>query len=195
MISAERSAEPAMRASITVRNATIADLSSIRDIYQYHVLNSLAAFDEIPPDLGEFEAKFSSIGERGLPFLVAQLAGEVVGYSFVTPYRGRSAHRFSVEDSIYVRQDMCGCGVGKMLLGELVNICAKLGYRQMIAIVGNSENIASIRLHETLGFHQVGTLQGVGFKFERWVNTVIMQRKLGEGVASLPLALPMKEVG
>lgn len=178
---------------VNVRDATDDDLPSVRDIYSFHVLNSLAAFDELPPDLEEMKSKYESIRDKGLPFLVAQIAGEVAGYTYVTPYRGRSAHRFSLENSIYVRQDKRGCGLGKALLGELVQRCEALGYRQLIAIVGDSANTASIRLHSSMGFKQIGTLDGVGFKFGRWVNTVIMQRQLGEGIATLPAAPPMHQ--
>jgi L-amino acid N-acyltransferase YncA len=123
---------------------------------------------------------------RGLPYLVALVAGEVAGYGYCTLYRTRSAYRYALEDSIYVRKDMVGRGVGRLLLGELVRRCEGLGYRQMIAVIGDSGNAASIGVHASLGFLRVGTLRSVGFKFGRWVDSVLMQRPLGNGDGTPP---------
>jgi len=122
----------------------------------------------------------------GLPWLVADLGGVVAGYGYCSLYRARSAYRYALEDSVYVRDDLHGKGVGTTLLRELIARCEKLGYRQLIAVIGDSGNAASINLHAAAGFLRVGTLRSVGFKFGRWVDSVFMQRTLGEGDASRP---------
>jgi phosphinothricin acetyltransferase len=123
---------------------------------------------------------------RGLPYLVADLEGTVAGYGYCSPYRARSAYRYALEDSVYVREDMAGRGVGAALLGALVERCTVLGYRQLVAIIGDSAHEASIGLHASLGFVRVGTLRSVGYKHGRWVDSVIMQRPLGPGDGAPP---------
>jgi phosphinothricin acetyltransferase len=122
--------------------------------------------------------RYDEVRARGLPYLVAHVAGQVAGYGYCTLYRTRSAYRYALEDSLYVRKDMVGRGVGRLVLAELVRRCEGLGYRQMIAVIGDSGNAASIGVHASLGFLRVGTLRSVGFKFGRWVDSVLMQRAL-----------------
>jgi phosphinothricin acetyltransferase len=126
------------------------------------------------------------VSRRGLPWLVAELGGSVAGYGYCALYRARSAYRYSLEDSVYVRPDAQGKGVGRRILQELIARCEALGYRQIVAVIGDSANAASINLHASLGFLRVGTLRSAGFKFGRWVDSVLMQRPLGRGDASPP---------
>lgn len=172
----------------TLREAQPADLAAVRRIYAHHVLNGLASFELEPPDEAEMRRRREAVAERGLPFLVAELRGEVRGFAYAGPYRARPAYRFTVEDSVYVAPDALGHGLGRALLGELIRRCGALGFRQMVAVIGDSGNRASIRLHEALGFSHAGLLRSVGFKFGRWVDSVLMQRGLGEGDAIPPVA-------
>ena len=170
------------------RNAAAADLGAIHAIYAHHVLNGLASFEEAPPAPEEMRRRFDDIVGRGLPFLALELEGEVAGYGYCAPYRARSAYRYALEDSVYVRSDRVGRGVGRAILGELIGRSAGLGYRQLVAVIGDSANTPSIALHAGQGFVRVGTLRSVGFKFGRWVDSVIMQRPLGPGDATRPLS-------
>jgi L-amino acid N-acyltransferase YncA len=150
------------------------------------VLHGLASFEEEPPSVDELARRYRDVAARGLPYLVAEYGAEVVGYGYCSPYRARSAYRYALEDSIYLREDMAGRGIGKRLLEELIRRCAGLGYRQIIAVIGDSANAASIGVHAACGFLRVGTLRSVGFKFGRWVDSVYMQRPLGPGDATTP---------
>ena len=170
------------------RPATPADLGAIHAIYAHHVLNGLASFEETPPAPEEMRRRLDDIVGRGLPYLALELDGELAGYGYCAPYRPRSAYRYALEDSVYVRADMVGRGVGRAILGELIVRCAGLGYRQLVAVIGDSANAASVALHASQGFLRVGTLRSVGFKFGRWVDSVIMQRPLGAGDATPPLS-------
>ena len=161
-------------------------MPAIQSIYAHHVLHGLASFEEEPPPVEEIERRYRDVTGRGLPYLVAELGGVVAGYGYCAPYRARSAYRYALEDSVYVRHDMTGRGVGKRLLDELIARCAALGYRQVIAVIGDSANVASIGVHAACGFLRVGTLRSVGFKFGRWVDSVFMQRPLGPGDATKP---------
>jgi len=163
-----------------------ADLPAIQAIYAHHVSTGLASFEEVPPSLEEMRRRYDEVRERGLPYLTAELGGQVAGYGYCTLYRARSAYRNSLEDSIYIRQDMLGRGIGRLLLAELVRRCEGLGYRQMIAVIGDSANSASIGVHASQGFLRVGTLRSSGFKFGRWVDSVLMQRPLGPGDGTPP---------
>lgn len=162
------------------------DAAAITAIYAHHVLHGVASFEEVPPDCAEIARRRDAIIERGLPYMVAEREERVVGYCYASPYRTRSAYRFTLEDSIYVDAAVIGRGIGRALLSELIERCAALGYRQMVAVIGGSEQWPSIRLHEALGFARVGVLPAVGFKFGGWVDTVLMQRSLGEGAATAP---------
>jgi L-amino acid N-acyltransferase YncA len=171
---------------VQIRPACDADLAAIRGIYAHHVLHGLASFEEAPPDLDEIRRRYGEVTALGLPWLVAEEAGEVAGYAYCAPYRTRSAYRYSLEDSVYVGDGRQRRGIGRMLLAELIARCAALGYRQMIAVIGDSANAASIRLHARLGFLRVGTLRSAGWKFGRWVDSVLMQRPLGPGDMTPP---------
>ena len=150
------------------------------------MLEGLASFEEAPPTLDEMRRRHGDCVGRGLPWLVADFGGSVAGYGYCSPYRARSAYRYSLEDSVYVRADAQGKGVGGALLRELIARCEALGYRQMIAVIGDSANAASINLHARLGFLRAGMLRAAGFKFGRWVDSVLMQRPLGPGDATPP---------
>ena len=171
---------------VEIRPAKPDDLAAIHAIYSHHVLNGLASFEEEPPSRDEIARRFREVTGGGLPWIVAQYGTEAVGYGYCSLYRTRSAYRHSLEDSIYVKPGMEGKGIGKLLLAELIRRCEGLGYRQIIAVIGDSGNAASINLHAAAGFLRVGTLRSVGFKFGRWVDSVIMQRPLGRGDATTP---------
>ena len=169
-----------------IRDAAEADMPEVQAIYAHHVLRGLASFEEIAPGVDELRQRRESALARGLPYLVAELDGRVVGYAYATPYRARSAYRHSIEDSVYVREGFGGKGIGAALLAALIRRCEEGPWRQMVAVIGDSANAASIGLHRKLGFRVVGTLEAVGFKFGRWVDSVLMQRALGEGSQNLP---------
>jgi L-amino acid N-acyltransferase YncA len=177
-------AEPRAAAGVQVRPAELRDLPAIQVIYAHHVLTGFASFEEVAPTLEEMRRRYDDVARRGLPYLVAELEGALAGYGYCSPYRARSAYRFSLEDSVYVRDDLQGRGVGKALLSELINRAEQIGCRQMIAVIGDSAHAASIGLHAAAGFLRVGTLRSVGFKFGRWVDSVLMQRSLGDGDAT-----------
>lgn len=171
----------------TLRVAAPDDLPAIERIYAHHVLTGLASFEDQPPDLAEMERRFADVRGRGLPWLAAEdEAGRIAGFAYAAPYRLRTAYRYTLEDSIYVAPDSLRRGFGRALLGALIAGCAALGYRQMVAVIGDSANRASIRLHEGLGFRQAGLLPATGFKFQRWVDVVLMQRALGPGDTTPP---------
>lgn len=171
---------------LSIRDAAAADMAAIAGIYRVHVLHGLASFEVEPPSAAEMDARRRAIQEDGLPYYVAELGGTVAGYAYAARYRTRIAYRHTVEDSIYVSPDCGRRGVGLALLNATIDRCTALGYRQMLAVIGDSANRASIRLHEKAGFREVGTLQSVGFKLGRWVDSVLMQRPLGAGDTALP---------
>jgi phosphinothricin acetyltransferase len=173
-------------ASGTVREAVASDAPRIAAIYAHHVLHGLASFETEPPDGAEIARRLGEVRARGLPYLVAEADGRVVGYAYAAPYRSRPAYRYTVENSVYVDRDCTGRGVGRQLLERLVAAAAACGCRQMIAVIGDSANRPSIALHESCGFARVGLLPAVGFKFGRWVDSVLMQRALGAGDATPP---------
>jgi len=175
-------------ATISIRPVIAADLDAIQRIYAHHVLYGLASFEETPPDAAELTRRWRAIADAGLPYLCAtdSADGTIVGYAYAGPYRPRSAYRFSVEDSVYVAPGAAGRGIGRALLRRLIDICTDLGKRQMIAVIGDSGNTASIALHRACGFELAGTFVAIGFKHGRWVDSVLMQRPLGPGSDSLP---------
>jgi L-amino acid N-acyltransferase YncA len=154
-------------------------MAQLQAIYAHHVLHGTASFEEQPPALAEMLRRRADVLARGLPYLVAESDGRLVGYSYATPYRARSAYRFSIENSVYVAPGLVRAGIGRALLTELIARCEAGEWRQMIAVIGDSRNAASIALHERLGFRMVGTLRNVGRKFGRWLDTVLMQREFG----------------
>jgi phosphinothricin acetyltransferase len=174
----------------TVRSAADADLPAVQAIYAHHVLHGSASFETVPPDLAEMARRHAEITGRGMPYLVAEEGGEILGYAYAGPYRPRAAYRFTLEDSVYVAEGAAGRGVGRLLLDRLIADATALGYRQMLAVIGDSGNLGSIVLHQRAGFTHLGTLRSVGFKFGRWLDVVLMQRALGTGDAELPEAPP-----
>src|SRR6516165_3849383 len=173
---------------VVIRPSREGDVGQIAAIYRHHVLHGLASFEEIPPDADELAARRRAILARGLPYLVAERSRRVLGYCYAGPYRLRSAYRFTLEDSIYIDQAEVGRGLGRGLLTTLLDRCAELGYRQMVAVIGGSDTWPSIRLHAALGFTRIGILPAVGFKFGSWVDIVLMQRALGPGSTTAPEA-------
>jgi L-amino acid N-acyltransferase YncA len=171
---------------VQVRPALEADLPAIQAIYAHHVLKGLASFEEEPPSLEEIRRRHAEVTRAGFPYLAADFGGALAGYGYCSLYRTRSAYRFALEDSVYVRADVVGKGVGRRILEELVARCEKLGARQLVAVIGDSANTASIGLHASCGFLRVGTLRSVGFKHGRWVDSVFMQRPLSSGDGTPP---------
>jgi phosphinothricin acetyltransferase len=170
-----------------VRAASLEDLGAIARIYAHHVRHGLATFEEVPPTIEELRARRSAVLDSGLPYLVAELRGAVVGYAYAAPYRLRPAYRYTIEDSVYVEEELCGMGLGSALLAALIGCCETGPWRQMLAVIGDGANGGSIALHRRMGFGHVGTFASVGFKLGRWVDTVLMQRALGTGAARPPL--------
>lgn len=166
---------------VQVRPALEADVSAVRAIYAHHVLTGTGTFEEDAPDEDEMRARFRTVTARGLPYLVAETAGGVLGFAYAAPFRPRSAYRFTVENSVYVHPAAVGRGIGRRLLAELVEHCAAQGYQEMVAVIGDAGNDRSIALHAALGFQPAGTLQRVGHKFGRWLDVIFMQRPLATG--------------
>ena len=171
---------------IVIRPATTADLAAITEIYAEAVAVGTASFEVMPPDEAEMAARFRNLAEGGYPYVVAERSGTVLGYGYAGPYRPRPAYRHTVEDSVYLAVDARGQGIGGALLRRLIDDATMLGLRQMVAVIGDSANEASIWLHKAAGFELTGTLKDVGFKHGRWLDTVIMQRALGPGASTLP---------
>ncbi len=171
---------------LLLRPAADGDIAGIQRIYAQHVLTGLASFEEVPPAADEIRRRWRAIADLGLPYIVAVADGALAGYAYAGPYRPRTAYRFAVEDSIYLDPAFQGRGIGRSLLAALIEETTRLGKRQMIAVIGDSANAASIGLHRSLGFVDSGVFRAVGFKFGRWVDSVLMQRALGPGAASLP---------
>jgi L-amino acid N-acyltransferase YncA len=169
-----------------IRDATEADVPDIQAIYAYHVLNGTGTFEEEPPPVEEMLRRFKKVVDHGYVWLVATDPTGVLGYGYYTPFRDRSAYRFTVEDSIYVRENVRGQGVGKALVSRLIELATTAGFRQMIAVIGDSENVGSIGVHASLGFHMIGAMKATGIKFGRWIDVVTMQRSLGKGDANIP---------
>jgi len=166
-------------AEIALRTAREDDLAAVTAIYALHVRTGTASFEVQAPDESEMARRWRAVIEQGRPYLVAVSGGRVVGYAYAGAYRPRPAYRFTVEDSVYVENETRCRGIGRALLGALIEASETAGARQMIAVIGDSANAASVRLHASLGFRQVGLLQSVGRKFERWLDVVLMQRALG----------------
>jgi L-amino acid N-acyltransferase YncA len=170
-----------------IRDATAADLPAITAIYAHHVRTGTGTFEEEPPDEAEMAARLHKVQNAGWAWLVAEAPdGTVLGFAYFTQLRDRSAYRCSAEDSIYVRDDVRGQGVGKALVEMLLLRAEAVGFRQMFAVIGDSENAGSIGLHVSLGFRQVGVLRAAGIKFGAWLDVVYMQRALGAGDRTLP---------
>ena len=170
-----------------IRPATEADLPFVTTIYEHAVLYGTATFELVPPDLAEMTRRFHALMEGGYPYFVAVLDGRVVGYAYAGAYRPRPAYRFTVENSIYLDPAIHRRGVGLQLMQRLISECEVRGYRQMIAVIGDSANAGSIGVHTKTGFRMIGTHPNVGLKFGRWLDTVMMQRALGEGATTVPV--------
>src|SRR6266853_1328862 len=168
------------------RPATAADLSAITEIYQHAVLYGTATFELLPPDLTEMTRRFGVLMDGGFPYFVALLEGRVVGYAYAGAYRPRPAYRFTVENSVYLQPAIHRQGIGLRLLQRLIAESEARGYRQMIAVIGDSANAGSIGVHTKCGFQMIGTHPNVGLKFGRWLDTVMMQLALGDGGTTLP---------
>jgi L-amino acid N-acyltransferase YncA len=172
--------------SAEIRAANAADLPAITEIYDHAVRHGTATFELIPPDLAEMTRRLGALMEGGFPYLVASLEGHVIGYAYAGAYRPRPAYRFTVENSVYLQPSIHRRGIGLQLLQKLIAESEARGYRQMIAVIGDSANAGSIGVHTRCGFQMIGTHPDVGFKFGRWLDTVMMQRALGDSGNTLP---------
>ena len=166
---------------IRIRDAEDDDMAAIAALYAHYVRIGAASFEENPPESAQMARRRAEVLERGLPYVVAETGGTILGFAYAGPFRHRSAYRYTVEDSVYVAPESQGLGAGRKMLNELVERCTRAGYRQMVAVIGDPENNASVAFHAAMGFRSVGTLHSIGFKFERWIDIVIMQRPLGAG--------------
>lgn len=164
-----------------IRASTPADITAAQAIYAHHVRTGTASFELEPPSIEEMARRRVALTDKGLPWLVAEQEGRMLGYAYAGPYRTRPAYDWTLEDSIYIHPDSHGQGIGKALLTRLIDECTALGYRQMVAVIGDSANAGSVGLHRSCGFHHAGLLQAVGWKFGRWIDSVLMQRSLGDG--------------
>jgi phosphinothricin acetyltransferase len=174
------------RGDAAIRGCEARDVGAVTDIYRHHVLRALATFEIDPPGDEEMACRRRAVVDGGFPYLVAERGGRIVGYAYAGPYRSRPAYRNTVESSVYVRSGCERQGIGRDLLRALLAACEGRDFRQVVAVIGDSANAASIGLHRDLGFRMVGTLQAAGFKFGRWVDVVLMQRALGAGDGTLP---------
>jgi L-amino acid N-acyltransferase YncA len=177
---------------VRIRPAVEQDISAVQEIYAHYVRLTTASFEDDPPTVAEMTARWQRVTARGLPYLVAVKGKTVVGYAYAAQFRERSGYRYTIEDSVYVAQDYLGRDVGNQLLAELIERCTALDFRQMIAVIGDSTNAASLGLHSRHGFFVIGALSSTCFKFGRWVDAVLMQRILGEGDTTLPAREPGK---
>jgi L-amino acid N-acyltransferase YncA len=172
--------------SPAIRPATLADLPAITRIYAHAVAQGTASFELTPPDEIEMARRMQALFARDMPYFVAELDGLVAGYAYAGLYRERPGYRFTLEDSIYIAPDRQRRGIGHALLATLIAVAEAKGFRQMIGVIGDSDNAGSIALHAAQGFQYIGTLPNTGFKFGRWLDTVLMQRPLGPGAATTP---------
>ena len=170
-----------------IRPSTPADVPALTAIYQWNVLNGTGTFELEAPDGAGMASRRDDVLAKGLPWLVAERGGAVLGYAYANHFRPRRAYRFCLEDSIYLAPDAQGQGLGRLLLAELMARCEAAGARQMLAVIGDSANVGSIGVHRTLGFDHVGTMKAAGWKFDRWLDVVIMQKSLGPGAGAAPV--------
>ena len=172
--------------ALLIRPSREDDVLTIAGIYGWHVLNGTGTFEIEPPDEAETQRRREAVLGNGMPWLVAEREGVVVGYAYANLFRPRRAYRFCLEDSIYLHPEASGRGIGRLLLAELMARCEAAGARQMLAVIGDSQNQGSIALHRALGFEPAGVLKSAGWKFERWIDVVMMQRSLGPGDSAAP---------
>jgi phosphinothricin acetyltransferase len=173
-------------ANLLIRPSTDADVAAAQAIYADNVLHGTGTFETEVPDVAEMTRRRAEVLSRGLPYLVAETGGQVLGYAYANYFRPRMAYRFCLEDSVYLHPAAKGQGIGRLLLAELIARCEAAGARQMLAVIGDAENLGSIGLHRSLGFEQTGLLKGSGWKFGRWLDVVLMQRQLGLGNTTSP---------
>lgn len=171
---------------IPIRRAELRDIAAITRIYAHAVRHGTASFELDPPDEAEITQRFAALHDAGFPYLVAEIDDMVAGYAYAGPYRARPAYRFTVEDSVYIDPLMQRRGVGRALLERLLLEAEAAGFRQMVAVIGDSGQTPSIALHQALGFRMVGTFEAVGYKFGRWLDSVLMQKPLGKGASTIP---------
>jgi phosphinothricin acetyltransferase len=171
---------------VSIRPVRPVDIVAITRIYAHAVRHGTASFELDPPDINEMTRRLDALIAGDFPYLVAEATGEILGYAYAGPYRARPAYRFTVEDSVYIAPEAQRRGLGRLLLKRLIVESETRDYRQMIAVIGDSAQHASIALHKTLGFRMIGTFEAVGWKFGRWLDSVLMQRPLGQGTASEP---------
>jgi phosphinothricin acetyltransferase len=169
-----------------IRPSLETDAAALSAIYGHHVLHGLGTFEEVPPSTEDMAQRRAAVVARGLPYLVAEIDGQVAGLAYAGPFRPRAAYRYAVEDSVYIAPDRVGQGVGKALLDAVIAACEGLGLRQMVAVIGDSGNAGSIGLHRACGFAPAGVLNAVGFKHGRWLDVVMMRRALNGGDATPP---------
>ncbi|MBV9654958.1 MAG: N-acetyltransferase [Acetobacteraceae bacterium] len=170
-----------------IRDANLTDMADIQAIYAHHVLHGTGTFEDVPPSIEEMTERFEACAAQRGAWLAAADASGLLGFAYFLPFRDRAAYRFCTENSIYVREDVRGQGVGKALVQRLIEAATAAGFRQMVAVIGDSDNVGSIGVHASLGFHRVGTLRAAGYKFGRWLDVVYMQRPLGVGDRSPPV--------
>ncbi len=170
-----------MSQSIPIRPARQTDAEALAEIYGGHVLRGTASFEVEAPDVEEMRVRLATVTSRGWPWLVAERAGGVIGYAYFSRFHTRHAYRFTCEDTIYVHEDKVGMGAGRALLTALVERARADGFREIIAVIGDADNRASIRLHAAMGFEQAGVIRRVGYKFDRWIDVVYMQKCLVGG--------------
>ena len=176
--------------ALLIRPSTPADNAVITEIYGWNVLHGTGTFELVAPDAADMARRREDVLAKGLPWLVAERSGQVLGYAYANHFRPRPAYRFCVEDSIYLHPQAQGQGVGRLLLAELLSQCEARGARQMLAVIGDSANASSIGVHRALGFEQTGVLKAAGWKFERWLDVLLMQRSLGQGDTVVPTDTP-----
>lgn len=169
-----------------IRSATESDAAALAQIYGHHVLHGFGTFEEVPPEPAEMARRLAAVQDHGLPYLAAEDAGRVLGFAYAAPFRARAAYRYAVEDSVYIAPDAIGRGVGRAVLSAIIEACQAMGLRQMVAVIGDSRNAASIGLHRSLGFEHAGVGKSVGFKHGRWVDIVWMQKPLNGGDERAP---------
>jgi L-amino acid N-acyltransferase YncA len=161
-----------------IRACTVADLDGVQEVYAHHVRTGFGTFEEVPPSVAEMRQRFEALASQDFPFLVAVIEGRIAGYAYAGPFRPRAAYRHTCESSVYVAADAQRRGVGRELMLRVIGDCQRLGKRQLLAVIGDSANAASIGLHTALGFGSVGVFKNIGYKFGRWVDVVLMQRAL-----------------
>jgi L-amino acid N-acyltransferase YncA len=176
--------------TVSIRPARLSDIPAITRIYAHAVENGTASFELTPPDDAEMTRRMQAVLDGKFPYIVAELDGAVVGYAYASFYRTRPAYRFTVENSVYVAPEIQRRGIGKALLITLIEACTALGFRQMIAVIGDANQAASIGVHKACGFEPAGNLRNIGFKFGRWLDTPLMQLSLGPGASSPPPDVP-----